>query len=544
MTTITVGEAVARTLEAYAVSAVYGVISIHNLPIADAIGQRQRVRFVPSRGEAGAVTMADGHTRMGGLGVALTSTGAGAGNAVGAMLEALNAGTPLLHITGQVEKAYLDRDAGFIHETRDQMGFLQACSKRAYRATTPEQVVPLLHRAIQEAMTLPRGPVSIEIPIDIQASEVEWVAPTPVQPAAPAPVADTEIDRLAEQVLAAKRPMLWIGGGCLDAGDAVRRLADIGLPVVSSTHARGVLPDSHQRSLRAFHSAPAVEELYAQSDLMLVAGSRLRSNETRTYSVELPHPLVQIDVDPAAAQRNYTADTFLCGECGDVLSRLADRLQGSFTPDSGFDEDVARAVQDAEKALRKQVGEYARLSDAIRDALPEDGVFVRDITVSGSTWGSRLLPIERPLTNIHSLAGAIGQGLATGIGCAVGAEGRKVVTIVGDGGLMLMVGELATLAQESLDMTLVVMNDGGYGVMRGIQNKYFDGRQYYNDLHTPDFQTMAAALDLPHWKVSHGDDFQAVIAEAVGHDGPAIVEVDMKSVGPLEFAGPPQKTLY
>lgn len=544
MTTITVGEAVARTLEAYAVSAVYGVISIHNLPIADAIGQRQRIRFVPSRGEAGAVTMADGHTRMGGLGVALTSTGAGAGNAVGAMLEALNAGTPLLHITGQVEKAYLDRDAGFIHETRDQMGFLQACSKRAYRATTPEQVVPLLHRAIQEAMTLPRGPVSIEIPIDIQASEVEWVAPTPVQPAAPAPVANTEIDRLAEQVLAAKRPMLWIGGGCLYAGDAVRRLADIGLPVVSSTHARGVLPDSHPRSLRAFHSAPAVEELYAQSDLMLVAGSRLRSNETRTYSVELPHPLVQIDVDPAAAQRNYTADTFLCGECGDVLSRLADRLQGSFTPDSGFDDDVARAVQDAEKALRKQVGEYARLSDAIRDALPEDGVFVRDITVSGSTWGSRLLPIEHPLTNIHSLAGAIGQGLATGIGCAVGAEGRKVVTIVGDGGLMLMVGELATLAQESLDMTLVVMNDGGYGVMRGIQDKYFDGRQYYNDLHTPDFQSMAAALDLPHWKVSHGDDFQTVIAEAVGHDGPAVVEVDMKSVGPLEFAGPPQKKLY
>ncbi|ALM52032.1 thiamine pyrophosphate-binding protein [Halomonas huangheensis] len=544
MTTITVGEAVARTLEAYSVSAVYGVISIHNLPIADAIGQRQRVRFVPSRGEAGAVTMADGHTRMGGLGVALTSTGAGAGNAVGAMLEALNAGTPLLHITGQVEQAYLDRDAGFIHETRDQMGFLQACSKRAYRANTAEQVVPLLHRAIQEAMTLPRGPVSIEIPIDIQASEVDWVESTPVQAAAPAPVTDAEIERLAEQVLAARRPMLWIGGGCLEAGDAVRRLADIGLPVVSSTHARGVLADSHPRSLRAFHSAPAVEELYAQSDLMLVAGSRLRSNETRTYSVELPHPLVQIDVDPAAAQRNYTADTFLCGECGDVLARLAERLEGKFTPDADFDNAVARAVQDAEKALRKQVGEYARLSDAIRDALPEDGVFVRDITVSGSTWGSRLLPIELPLTNIHSLAGAIGQGLATGIGCAVGAEGRKVVTIVGDGGLMLMVGELATLAQESLDMTLVVMNDGGYGVMRGIQKKYFDGRQYYNDLHTPDFQAMAAALDLPHWKVSHGDDFQSVIAEAVGYDGPAVVEVDMNNVGPLEFSGPPQKKLY
>ncbi|WP_027965598.1 thiamine pyrophosphate-binding protein [Halomonas halocynthiae] len=544
MTTITVGEAIARTLEAYEVSAVYGVISIHNLPIADAIGQREQIRFVPARGEAGSVTMADGHTRVGGLGVALTSTGAGAGNAVGAMLEALNAGTPLVHITGQVEKAYLDRDAGFIHETRDQMGFLRACSKRAYRVCTPEQAVPLLHRAIQEAMTLPRGPVSLEIPIDIQASQVEWNGAVPVEPTAPAQVSDADVEALAERVLTAKRPLLWIGGGCLDAGDAVRRLADAGIPVVSSTHARGVLPDSHPRSLRAFHSAPAVEALFESSDLMLVAGSRLRSNETLTYSVALPRPLVQIDVDPAAADRNYRADAFLCGECGDVLRRLVAHIDGKRVPDAQFDRDIATAVSEAEQALRSQVGEYAKLSDAVRAALPDDGIFVRDITVSGSTWGSRLLPAERPLTNIHSLAGAIGQGLATGIGCAVGASGRKVVTIVGDGGLMLMVGELATLAQEQLDMTLIVMNDGGYGVMRGIQDKYFDGRQYYNDLHTPDFQGLADALAIPRWKVEHGDDFGKVISEAVAQAGPALVEVNMASVGELKFAGPPQKKLY
>lgn len=544
MTTITVGEAIARTLEAYKVSAVYGVISIHNLPIADAIGQRERIRFVPARGEAGSVTMADGHTRVGGLGVALTSTGAGAGNAVGAMLEALNAGTPLVHITGQVEKAYLDRDAGFIHETRDQLSFLKACSKRAYRVCTPEQAVPLLHRAIQEAMTLPRGPVSLEIPIDIQASQVEWTEAVPAEPAVPARVTDAEIEVLTERVLAAKRPLLWIGGGCLEAGDAVRRLADAGIPVVSSTHARGVLPDSHPRSLRAFHSAPAVEALFERSDLMLVAGSRLRSNETLTYSVALPRPLVQIDVDPAAAHRNYRADTFLCGDCGDVLRRLADHVDGKRVPDTQVDREVAAAVSEAEQALRSQVGEYAKLSDAVRAALPADGIFVRDITVSGSTWGSRLLAAEQPLTNIHSLAGAIGQGLATGIGCAVGAAGRKVVTIVGDGGLMLMVGELATLAQEQLDMTLIVMNDGGYGVMRGIQDKYFDGRQYYNDLHTPDFQVLADALAIPRWKVEHGDDFDTVLSEAVAHAGPALVEVKMASVGELKFAGPPQKTLY
>ncbi len=543
MSTITVGEAIARTLEAYEVSAVYGVISIHNLPVADAIGRRDKIRFVPARGEAGSVTMADAHTRVGSLGVALTSTGAGAGNAIGALLEALNAGTPLLHITGQVEKDYLDRDAGFIHETKDQLTFLKASSKAAYRVCTPEQAVPLLHRAIREAMTLPRGPVSIEIPIDIQAAQVEWVETAPVAPAIPAPVSDDAIDALAERLATAKRPLLWIGGGTLEAGDAVRRLADAGIPVVSSTHARGVLPDSHPRSLRAFHNADSVEALFAESDLMIVAGSRLRSNETKTYSVELPRPLVQIDIDPAAAHRNYRADDFLCGDCTDVLGRLADRLTGR-TPDAAYDAAVAEAVSQAEQALRTQVGEYAKLSDAVRAALPEDGIFVRDITVSGSTWGSRLLPIQRPLTNIHSLAGAIGLGLAHGIGCAVAQPKRKVVTLVGDGGLALGVGELATMVQENLDMVLIVMNDGGYGVMRGIQEKYFEGRQYYNELHTPDFQQLADAMGIQRWRVRHGDDFAGVLAEAVGYHGPALVEVDMPSVGELKFSGPPQKKLY
>lgn len=543
MSTITVGEAIARTLEAYAVSAVYGVISIHNLPIADAIGRRDKIRFVPARGEAGSVTMADAHTRVGSLGVALTSTGAGAGNAIGALLEALNAGTPLLHITGQVEKAYLDRDAGFIHETKDQLTFLKASGKAAYRVCTPEQAVPLLHRAIREALTLPRGPVSLEIPIDIQAAQVAWVETAPVAPPTPAAVSDAEIDALAARVEAAKRPMLWIGGGTLEAGKAVKRLADAGIPVVSSTHARGVLPDGHPRSLRAFHNAASVEALFAESDLMIVAGSRLRSNETKTYSVELPRPLVQIDIDPAAAHRNYRADDFLCGDCADVLSRLADRLAGR-EPDATYDTTVVKAVTEAEQALRDQVGEYAKLSDAVRAALPEDGIFVRDITVSGSTWGSRLLPIQRPLTNIHSLAGAIGLGLAHGIGCAVAQPQRKVVTLVGDGGLALGLGELATMAQEKLDVTLVVMNDGGYGVMRGIQEKYFEGRQYYNELHTPDFQQLADAMGIRRWKVSHGDDFGAVLTEAVGHPGPALVEVDMLSVGELKFSGPPQKKLY
>ncbi|MGO2466595.1 MAG: thiamine pyrophosphate-binding protein [Serratia proteamaculans] len=542
---ITVGEAIARTLEQYEVSAMYGIISIHNLPIADAVGQRGNIRFVPARGEAGAVTMADAHGRFSGLGVALTSTGAGAGNAVGAMIEALNANTPLLHITGQVEKAYLDADAGFIHETRDQLGFLRACSKRAYRVNSAEQAVAVIQRAILDAQTVPCGPVAVEIPIDIQSSLVSSaVLSQPVAPAPLPPARDDAVERLYQRLKQAKRPLLWLGGGALACGDAVRKLADAGVAVISSTHGRGILPDSHPRSLRAFHNSPSIEAILTQCDLTLVAGSRLRSNETRTWTLPLPRPLVQIDIDPAAANRNYLADEQINGDCGALLNALAARLHPGEKVNAEWDSEIARAVQQAESALRQQSGEYAKLNDAIAAALPQDGLLVRDITVSGSVWGSRLFRAISPLCNIHSLAGAIGMGLPMAIGTAIANPQRKVVGLVGDGGLALGLGELATMAQEQANITLLIMNDGGYGVMRGIQDKYFAGRQYYNELHTPSFTLVAEAMGLKAWKIDSAAQFSGVLAEAINYPGPSVVEVDMNSIGPLTFAGPPQKSLY
>lgn len=543
--TITVGEALARTLEQYGVSTMYGIISIHNLPIADAVGRRGRLRFVTSRGEAGAVSMADAHGRFSGLGVALTSTGCGAGNAVGALLEAANAGTPLLHITGQVEKAYLDADCSFIHEARDQLGFLRASGKEALRVHSPQQAVAMLHRAIQLAQTPPCGPVSLEIPIDIQNSRVPLSLVTPaVRPLQPAsPPADV-VAALAQRLRAAQRPLLWVGGGALQAADAVRQLADAGVAVISSTHGRGILADSHPRSLRAFHNSPSVEALLRRCDLTLVAGSRLRSNETRSWTLPLPSPLLQIDLDPAAASRNYPADEVLSYDCAALLSALAAIYVPAERPDPAWDREIAQAVSAAETDLRDQCGVYAGLSDAVAAVLPPSGIFVRDITVSGSLWGSRLLPTGRPGARVHSLAGAIGMGLPMAIGTALANPVSRVVALVGDGGLALGLGELATLVQENASVTLLVMNDGGYGVMRGIQDKYFEGRQFYNRLHTPDFTLLARAMGLNARRVTAAAGFHAALSEAVAQPGPSLIEVAMQEIGPLHFAGPPQKTLY
>lgn len=542
---VNVGEAIARVLEAHGVNSVYGVISIHNLPIADAIGRRERIRFVAARGEAGAVTMADAHGRFSGLGVAITSTGAGAGNAVGALLEALNAASPLIHLTGQVEREYLDRDASFIHETRDQLTFLKASSKAAFRITSPEQAVGVLREAIRVATTVPMGPVSVELPIDVQAAEISLPAELgPVRPlAVPAP-AQPELAALAAALKAARRPLLWVGGGALHCTEEVAALADLGVAVISSTHGRGILPDAHPRSLGAFHNSAAVEALMAECDLALVVGSRLRSNETRTYSLALPRPLYQVDANLAAAQRNYPVDHFVCGDAKAVLAALVAALQGQAKANPEFDRAITEAKTAAVAALTEQLGPYATLCGQLRAALPDDGILVRDITMSGSTWGSRLFPIQAPNTNIHSLAGAIGMGLAMAIGAAVANPDRKVVGLVGDGGLMLGVGELATMVQEQTNLVLLVMNDGGYGVMRGIQNQYFGGRQYFNQLHTPDFQALGEAVGLASWKAASLAEFEQAIGEAMAVQGPALVEVEMNGIGPLNFAGPPQKKLY
>ncbi|VTN11642.1 Cyclohexane-1,2-dione hydrolase [Raoultella terrigena] len=220
----------------------------------------------------------------------------------------------------------------------------------------------------------------------------------------------------------------------------MKKLADAGMTVISSTHGRGVLPDAHRASLRAFHNSPSVEALMAQCDFTLVAGSRLRSNETRSWTLELPSPRVQIDIDPAAASRNYLMDNTLIADCASLLAALAEKTQGREWGNEQWDAQVKEAVALADSGLREQCGAYAQLNDAIAQALPDDGILVRDITVSGSLWGSRLFRAHGPLMNIHSLAGAIGMGLPMAIGTAIANPQRKVVGLVGDGGLSLNLG--------------------------------------------------------------------------------------------------------
>jgi acetolactate synthase-1/2/3 large subunit len=545
---ITVGAAIAAFLEECGVKAAFGVISIHNMPILDAFNERGKIRFVMARGEAGGTNMADAYARTtGSLGVCLTSTGTAAGNAAGAMVEALTAGTPLLHLTGQIETPYLDQNLSYIHEAPDQLTMLKAVSKAAFRVRSVETALGTIKLAVQTAMTAPTGPVSVEIPIDIQAALMAMpvdLKPLPVIAQEPTARA---LDELAERLAEARRPLLWLGGGARHAGAAVARLMAMGLGVVTSTQGRGIVAEDDARSLGAYNLHKPVENFYQSCDAMVVVGSRLRGNETLKYELKLPRPLYRVDVDPAAEGRCYATDYFVNGDAELVLQGLADRLEGRLSIDPAFMADLRAARAAAEKGLLDGLGPYTELVSQLQQAAGRNFNWVRDVTVSNSTWGNRQLHIFDPRAGVHALGGGIGQGLAMGVGAAVGAaatgSGRKTFCLSGDGGFILNLGELATAVQEKASVVYVLMNDQRYGVIQNIQDAQYGGRRCYVDLHTPDYAQLCASLQLGHTRVSNLADLRAGLDKAIAANGPFILEIDMLSIGSFKtaFAGPPTK---
>ena len=544
--TVTVGAAITAFLEQCEVKAAFGVISIHNMPILDAFAARGNIRFVMARGEAGATNMADAYARTtGGLGVCLTSTGTAAGNAAGALVEALTAGTPLLHITGQIETPYLDQDFAYIHEARDQLTMLKAVSKAAFRVRSVDTAISTLKLAVQTALTAPTGPVSVEIPIDIQSTFIAMpsdLSPLPVPVAVPAPEA---LDLVAERLASASRPLLWLGGGARHAGAQVKRLLDMGVGVITSTQGRGVVNEDDERCLGAFSQNKRVEQFLQSCDALLIAGSRLRSNETFKYALKLPRNTLRIDANPAIEGRSYNSELFICGDAALALDGLADRLQGRLHIDPTFLADLKAVREQSHAQLLADLGPYSAMVEQLQGMTGRNFSWVRDVTLSNSIWGNRLLTLYHPRAGVHALGGGIGQGMPMAIGAAVAAAendpSRKVFALAGDGGFILNLGELATLVQENANVVMLLMNDQRYGVIRNIQDAVYGSRHCYVDLHTPDYARLAESLNLRHARVTDLKDFASIVDVALGQPGPFLLEVDMLSVGSFatQFAGPP-----
>ncbi|MGR3562449.1 MAG: thiamine pyrophosphate-binding protein [Heliomarina sp.] len=537
-----VGDQIARALADLGVTTVFGVISIHNMPILDALAEQGRIRFVPARGEAGAMNMADAHARVTGqLGVVMTSTGTAAGNAAGGQVEALTAGTPLLHITTQVDLKFADRDRAPIHDVPKQREMLQGMSKQVFRIWDPHAAMGVMQAAVSAALSAPSGPVSLEIPVDIQRSLISGTKHAG-WPAITRPFAsDAAIEALAERVLQAKRPMIWLGGGARGASEQALELVNRGFGAVTSTNGRAVVPEDHKATLGAFNMTPQSEQLFQSCDLMLVVGSRLRGNETKDNNMALP-PICQIDAEASQGGRNYPVELFVHGDAADTLKRLLDCLPETLDTDPNLPHEISTARALAEGALRQRLGPYHVVADVLLEKVFNGRhPWVRDVTISNSTFGNRYVQIADPKLGVHALGGGIGQGISMGIGAALASEGPKAITLLGDGGAQLGIAELITAVQENCPLVYVLMNDAAYGVIQNIQDAQYSGRRHYSALNTPDFELLCQSVGMPHMKVSDTAEFAGVLDAAIEREGPVLVEVDMIAIGPFAqaFAGPP-----
>ncbi|MDN3460781.1 thiamine pyrophosphate-binding protein [Rhodococcus sp. APC 3903] len=535
------GDLLVQVLREAGVDTVFGIVSVHNLPLVEAVCRE--LRFVPVRHEATAVSAADGYARAtGGLGCALTSTGTGAGNAAGSLIESLSAGTSVLHITGQVESRYLGSGRGFIHETKDQLAMLRAVSMSAETILNADSAGKVLRESVARALAVPGGPVSVEWPIDLQyAAHTVEVAEQTVD--APAILDADQVEAARAAILAARRPVIWAGGGVARAGTELTELAErLGAPLITSNSGRGAVREDHPLCVGNYATSPAGRALLADADLLISLGTHFRSNETADYAIAVPAAHVQVDLDPAAPGRVFPVSAAVVGEVGHFVNSILEADSLGDAVEDGWT-DRARSVRDEVRATQRAgLGDHAVLSDAVREAFPEGSVIARDVTIASSSWGNRLLPMFDPRSNIFPRGGGIGQGLGMAIGGALADETRPTLVLVGDGGLAVHFGEILTMAQEKPWMVLLVFNDGGYGVLRNMQ-RGSGSDEFAVDLFTPDFSAVAASIDVPHLVIRSADEAHGIIKKAVSFEAPVIVEVDLASYGPMPAPFTPPVTV-
>ena len=543
-----IGDLVSEFLYQMNVKDVFGVVSVHNIPMLDAIGRRNYIKMIPARGEMGAGHMADGYARTkNGLGVVFTSTGPGAANAAGSIVEARFAGSPVLHFTGQTATDNLDKNQGTVHDVYDQLGMLKSISKKAIRISNADDALTQLMEAVTIALTPPMVPVSIEIPIDIQRTNIE--RPSMLDqiklPTINLQIGDTSsVDQIESIIKTSKRKILWVGNGGKYAKDEVEKFIEMGFAVVTSTLGKGVVPESDKMSFGAFNAVPLIEDFYQTLDLMIVVGSRLRGHETRDMSLKLPHNIIQIDIDPDAEERTYKTNLFHCGDAKKVLGELADRLSNQLSSDDEWVNEVANLKSKILQDYKNNLGAYKDFPEIIRRVLPEDGRWVRDVTISNSMWGNRSMLINKPEQNIYPVGAAIGPGMALAIGASVGSDGKKTIAMCGDGGFMLNLPDLWTASETNCDVVFLVMNDQGYGVIKHIQESMYGGRKFYADLLGPNFEDLAKVAKMKYKRIDHANELEKKLDEAVKFSGPVLVEVNVHSVGemPRYFAPPPHAT--
>jgi acetolactate synthase-1/2/3 large subunit len=527
---MTGGEALAQQLALEGATHVFGIPGVQLDWAVDALRKAENaIRFVVPRHEQATSYMADGFARTTGRpGVCMIVPGPGVLNAAAGLATAYACNSRVLCIAGHIHSQGIGKGYGLLHEIKDQGAVLDQVTKWRAQAHAPEEIPGLVSRAYKEMSSGRPAPVALEIPHDILQArgEIELVRPPEGEDHRLKPDSD-QIRRIAAVLRASSFPVIYAGGGAISTGGgaALQRLAEmLGCPVVMSENGRGAISDRHPLAF----STLAGRALLPHADVIVVAGSRFM--ETRG-----PYPAwdgrdatyVYINTEVEAADAPRVSGMLVQADVGLALAALADELPTNPGPHRRtIGADRAAELRAWAQGQIDAIEPQASFVRALRAAIPEDGVFVNELTQVG--YFARLAyPVYAPGTLIGpGYQGTLGYGFPTGLGAAAGNPGRVVVSITGDGGFGWTLQELATAARYRLDHVVVVFADGAFANVRGLQEDTF-GQSYQAELHNPDFVALARSFGVSSTKVRDAKGLEGALKEAIRGGGPHLIEVEV-----------------
>ncbi|MGA0066708.1 MAG: thiamine pyrophosphate-binding protein [Candidatus Nanopelagicales bacterium] len=530
----TVGTAILELLADRGVEVAFGLPGVHNLAFWSADSP---VRIVGVRHEQACAYAADGYARATGrLGVALTTTGPGAANALAAFGEAAVSGAPVLLISSDVSTALRSPDGprGILHEMRDQAAPFASLGRPARTGAAADEALAAVSEAVDMAMSAPRGPVYVGIPSDIlnaawlqgggsadppgNSRDVPSSRATAAH-AVPAPSASVTA-ALAAELGSARRPLIWSGGGVTQSGPegerVVRALAQrLGAPVVTTYAGRGVMAGDPLVIETSTHE-PEVESLIGDADLLIVVGSGFDAMHTKNWKMSLPGRRVAISMGEEIG-RTIGWDLLVSADLVATIDSLLETLPA--------DPRAPWAPTDLRERVRARLQADERTAPAIDfvdavDTWPEHGAIVTDMCIPGY-WFSSHGRQPRPRRLLNPVGwGTLGYALPAAIGPA--ASGAPTLAVCGDGGPMFALGELAAVVQEGLPVTLLVVDDGGYGMLRYDQ-QVLGHPERGVDLVTPDWEQLAASFGIDFTEVDDAASLRAALGEAAARPGPSFI---------------------
>jgi thiamine pyrophosphate-dependent acetolactate synthase large subunit-like protein len=413
---------------------------------------------------------------------------------------------------------------GVLHESRDQAALFEPLAKAVYRPRTADDAVHAANEAVEVALAWPRGPVYVDIPTDVLDEQTD-LAPTPRQPARRRPEPGS-VARAVAAIGAAPRVVIWAGGGVIQSGaeEELAALADLlGAAVVTTFAGRGVLPPGHPWLVGLPPHEPEVSAYLGAADLMLAVGTAFDGPMTRNWSMPRPPSLVTVNASPDDLVAGYQPDVGVLGDARVVLQELVGALPAR-EPD-GVRLRELDGLRDATWArLREDVAGAPALAflDAVGSAIDSTGAMTLvDMAIPGYWYGG-YAHVAGPRRLQYPIGwGTLGYALPAAVGAAAVGD-RPVLALCGDGGFMYAVGELAVVRERDLPVTILVVDDGGYGMLRYDQDRAGDSHRGV-DLLRPDFAALAASFGIPAVTLDAVEGLDAVLTEALSSWAPRMV---------------------